>query len=65
MALKISSHYSLSTTAAVFGFGPTAYTPVLDGMLATFRLGISYDTPFTKESTFVVDAELLPNLWNS
>lgn len=32
-----------------------AYTPVLDGMLATLaRLGISYDT-FTKESTFVVD----------
>ncbi|MEC7254626.1 MAG: arginine--tRNA ligase [Candidatus Thermoplasmatota archaeon] len=33
----------------------SAYTPVLDGMLATLsRLGISYDT-FTKESTFVVD----------
>ena len=33
----------------------SAYTPVLEGMLATLsRLGISYDT-FTKESTFVVD----------
>lgn len=32
-----------------------AYTPVLEGMLATLsRLGISYDT-FTKESRFVVD----------
>ena len=43
----------------------SAYTPVLDGMLATLsRLGISYDT-FTKESTFVVDgtvAQLMQRL---
>jgi len=43
----------------------SAYTPVLDGMLATLsRLGISYDT-FTKESRFVVDgtvAELMETL---
>ena len=43
----------------------SAYTPVLDGMLATLsRLGISYDT-FTKESTFVVDgtvAKLMEHL---
>lgn len=43
----------------------SAYTPVLDGMLATLsRLGISYDT-FTKESRFVVDgtvAELMSTL---
>ena len=42
-----------------------AYTPVLDGMLATLsRLGISYDT-FTKESQFVVDgtvAQLMETL---
>ena len=43
----------------------SAYTPVLDGMLATLsRLGISYDT-FTKESRFVVDgtvADLMSTL---
>jgi len=43
----------------------SAYSPVLDGMLATLsRLGISYDT-FTKESTFVVDgtvAQLMKTL---
>ena len=43
----------------------SAYTPVLDGMLATLsRLGISYDT-FTKESRFVVDgtvAQLMSTL---
>tara|TARA_B100000683_G_scaffold127669_1_gene125246 strand:- start:9500 stop:11269 length:1770 start_codon:yes stop_codon:yes gene_type:complete len=42
-----------------------AYTPVLEGMLATLsRLGISYDT-FTKESRFVVDgtvAKLMDSL---
>ena len=42
-----------------------AYTPVLEGMLATLsRLGISYDT-FTKESRFVVDgtvAQLMETL---
>ena len=42
-----------------------AYTPVLEGMLATLsRLGISYDT-FTKESRFVVDgtvAQLMKTL---
>ena len=42
-----------------------AYTPVLEGMLATLsRLGISYDT-FTKESGFVVDgtvAQLMETL---
>ncbi len=43
----------------------SAYSPVLEGMLATLsRLGISYDT-FTKESRFVVDgtvAELMRTL---
>lgn len=48
-------HASEHGDLAVLESFEAAYTPVLEGMLATLsRLGISYDT-FTKESRFVVD----------
>ncbi|MEC8106904.1 MAG: arginine--tRNA ligase [Candidatus Thermoplasmatota archaeon] len=48
-------HASEHGDVAVLESFEAAYTPVLEGMLATLsRLGISYDT-FTKESRFVVD----------
>ena len=48
-------HASEHGDVGVLGSFEAAYTPVLEGMLATLsRLGISYDT-FTKESRFVVD----------
>jgi arginyl-tRNA synthetase len=48
-------HASEHGDVGVLGSFESAYTPVLEGMLATLsRLGISYDT-FTKESRFVVD----------